>query len=156
MGITSCPDLRFYWSEDKTFRVPGIANVMSRDRFLLIRKFIYYNDNHEAKNSDDPLRKIRVLYNSILKTCFKYWTPHSKLVVDESMIAYNGDHPLAVYMPRKPIRNGFKMFVLSDSTGYVIRFFPSFGRVKDTTEKIVLELLQKDFLMNRFHVYFDK
>ena len=45
--------------------------------------------------------------------------PDGSLSIDESMIRFNGRHKDIVYMPLKPIKYGFKVFILADSTtGY--------------------------------------
>ena len=47
-----------------------------------------------------------MIYNSISLSSQKYWTPQSKLTIDESMVAYNGDHAGTVYMPANPLEMG--------------------------------------------------
>lgn len=92
MGLTSCFNIREYWSKDDTFRIPGIARVMTRDRFDDIKRFIYFNDNTEAAQSEDCLRKLRMIYDSISQACQNHWLSKPKLTIDESMIAFSGDH----------------------------------------------------------------
>ena len=105
MGINPAPQLRFYWNKDKRFRIPGIADAMTRDRFELIKRFLYFNDLEEAENPGDSLRKLRTIYESISKACLYNWKGEAQLSVDESMIPFSGDHSGSVYIPRKPIKN---------------------------------------------------
>ena len=40
------------------------------------------------------------------------------------MIAYKGRHKLKIYMPKKPIKFGFKVYMLCDcETGITINFY---------------------------------
>ena len=156
MGITPAPNYRLYWTKDKQFRISGIAEVMSRDRFEQIKRFIYFNTFQEANRSEDSLRKLKSIYNAISKSCKDHWKGSTNLSIDEPMIAFSGEHCGTVYVPRKPIKNGFKMFVLADVTGYVIKFFPSFLRVKDTVQRIVFDLISDVLTPNNHHLFMDK
>jgi Transposase IS4 len=56
---------------------------------------------------------------SIVKSnCKALWSPCSHLAVDEAMIAYKGRTHHKVKLPNKPIKKGYKVWVLGDS-GYV-------------------------------------
>jgi len=106
LGINSCPELPIYWSRDESFRIPGITRVMPRDRFFAIQQFIYFNDLKEGKEGTDSLRKLRSVFDSISQSSQDLWLPRAKLVIDESMVAFSGEHAGAVYLPRKPVKNG--------------------------------------------------
>ena len=71
-----------------------------------------------------------MLFHEISQTSRRCWPPQSKLTIDESMVAFNGNHLEKAYIPHRPIKNGFKMSVYADISGYAIRVFPSFGRPK--------------------------
>jgi len=129
---------------------PTVGRVMTRDRFFLIKKFIYFNDLREGRGGTDSLRKLRRVFESISEASRKLWLPRAKLVIDGSMVSYAGDHAGAVYMPRKPIKNGFKIYVLADYTGYAIKFFPAFDRDNDNVLSIVSDLLGENFLHKGF------
>ena len=156
MGITPAPNHEYYWNKDDKFRMRGIADVMPRDRFLQIKRFLYFNDYSEAKQSEDRLRKLKMIYASISQSCVNYWASTTHLSIDESMIAYTEDNVDIVYMPRKPIKNGFKMFVLADFNGYVMNFFPSFIYSKNTLRDIVFQLLPENLKNEGYHLYMDK
>ena len=156
MGITPAPHNRLYWSKDLKFRNQGIADVMSRDRFDLIKKFLYFNTLNEGKKSNETLRKLKVIYDGVSKACINNFKGSVHLSVDESMIAFSGDHAGTIYLPRKPIKNGFKRYVLASSDSYVINFFPSFMTGKDTVIQIVFDLLSKVKIDEGTHLYMDK
>ena len=55
----------------------------------------------------------------IVKQNYKtLWSPSSHLAVDEAMIAYRGRSVDKVKLPNKPIKEGYKVWVLGDA-GYV-------------------------------------
>lgn len=159
MGIMKAPNYEFYWAKDPIFRYPGIADAMTKDRFILLQKFVYYVDpQSDPRNTEDPILKFRRLYDAVSEKCSNYWTHNTNtLTIDESMVAFSGRHSGRVYMPRKPIRNGFKIYMLSDSQGYVLRLIPSFCfKGKDhTVEKVVLSLLE-GYEDQNFHVFMDR
>jgi len=62
--------------------------------------------------SEDPFYKIRPLINHII-----YFTKlpltEQRLTIDESMIRFNGRSKMKLFMPLKPIKYGFKVYVHS-------------------------------------------
>jgi len=53
MGLIYKPRLHMYWSGDEILRTPVFGQVMSRDRFLLILRFLHFNDN-DLYDAKDP------------------------------------------------------------------------------------------------------
>ena len=155
MGITPAPSYKFYWTKDTDFRLNGIANTMSRDRFIDINKFISFYDPRNNTQPKGALFKLQSIYDAISIACQKYWIEKHKLSLDESMVAFTGNHSGRVYIPRKPVKNGFKIFVLADSSGYAIKFFPSFIYDKYTVMDVVNDLLY-DYIGKGYHVYMDR
>ncbi|ERL91043.1 hypothetical protein D910_08385 [Dendroctonus ponderosae] len=47
----------------------------------------------------------------------KYYNPHNCIAIDESMIKFKGRSALKQYMPKKPIKQGYKIWALADSEG---------------------------------------
>ena len=65
--------------------------------------------------------KIRPLVKRFLRVSQSLYNPEHNLTIDsESMIKFNGRSKYKVYMPQKPIKYGFKAYVLAEATsGYV-------------------------------------
>ena len=61
MGIIKSSNYRLIWSQDPLIRIFGIANVMPRDRFELIKRHIYFSDLSHDSN-DGPI-KIRTIFD---------------------------------------------------------------------------------------------
>ena len=56
--------------------------------------------------------------STIRQNCQILWYPSSHLAIDEAMVAYRGRTSHKVKLPNKPIKEGYKIWVLGDS-GYV-------------------------------------
>ena len=79
------------------------------------------------------LGKVRPLLDHINDACLANFHPEQNLSVDESMVPYFGRHGAKQYIHGKPIKFGYKMWVLATRLGYVVRFYPYQGA--GTTDK---------------------
>jgi len=129
--------------------------MMPRDRFLEIKKFLYFTS--EMQDQTDPLSKIRPFYDTILKACKENWISTQNVSIDESVISFTGRHSGVVYMPRKPIKNGFKIYVLADYLSYVVNFIPSFcfSNKEHNVKNIVWNLVE-DYGFKGYHLFMDR
>lgn len=120
MGIVKKPDVREHWATDPLLDTPIVRKVLTRERYLDIRRNFRMLDEEKAAY-DDPLRKIRNFINKVIENSRKHYTPTKSLSLDESMIAFKGRHKFKVYMLRKPTKHGFKAYVLAESsTGFAL------------------------------------
>ena len=112
------------------------------------------------------MTKVRLLYNSINKRCLKYFSDLSSIYVDKSKLPYYGRHSSKQRIAGKPIRMGYKMWVLEKSNGYVVQF-DLYQGAKDQNlsrksavnrglgEKVVLDFLNSLRQKLSYHVFFD-
>lgn len=165
MGFHSLPSLRMYWSGDHNFHVPRIAKIMSLKRFLKIIRFIHLNDNSCMPNKDNPnfdrLYKIRPLIQHLSKTFKKAFNPSRYLSIDESMIGFKGRSSIKQYLPMKPIKRGFKVWVVACAvSGYMIGFQIYEGKTSTCIEGTLGERtvlsLAKSFEMLGYCLFFDR
>ena len=97
--------------------------LMSEDHWRDINSHLHFIDESEDKNENDPLYKIRPLIDHIIRKSQKLYSPKQGLTIDESMIKFRGRSRFKVYMPLKPIKYGFKAYVLSEaSTDYMLNW----------------------------------
>jgi len=62
------------------------------------------------------------------------YKPSGTVAVDESITAFKGRSSLKQYMPMKPIKRGYKVWNLADSsTGYVLSFDVYAGKNMDSS-----------------------
>lgn len=119
-GIVKKSDVKDYWTESVLFGTPGFARIFSRDHFIAMKRALNFVDEQTADKSD-ALYKVRPLIDHIISISRKLYTPEQFLTIDECMIRFNGRSHMKVYMPLKPIKYGFKAYILSEaSSGYII------------------------------------
>lgn len=127
MGFHTLPSLKQYWSTDKNFHVSRVANIMTQKRFLQILRNNHLNDNNKmpkrGERGFDKLYKLRPLIESLNKKCKRLHLPCRHMSVDESMVGFKGRCSMKQYMPMKPTKRGFKIWVLAcSSVGYMLSF----------------------------------
>nr|CAH7769898.1 unnamed protein product [Callosobruchus chinensis] len=74
------------------------------------------------------------------------------------MIKFKGRSSLRQYMPMKPIKRGYKVWIRADETGYVCQFQIYTGKVSDASEKNLGARVVKDLthlIGKGHHLYFD-
>ena len=133
MGVHRLPRFKLYWSTDPFFRIQGIADVMPRNRFMKLLNNFHISDNSTAVPRDDPafdrLRKVRPLLTKMNNLFQKNAVSTYSQSIDEAMILFKGRSSLRQYMPLKPTKRGYKVWVRADSkSGYVYQFDIYTGR----------------------------
>ena len=91
MGIVHKPKLDLYWSTDIYYSTPILAQIMSRNRFLLLWKSLHFNNN-ETRDVDnvDPLYKVQPLIDLLHERFRKVYYLGMKLSMDGSLVFYKG------------------------------------------------------------------
>ena len=164
MGVNRLPEIRDYWSTDPALHYAPIADRISRDRFEEITRFLHFVDNTSlpapGHPSYDRLQKVAPVLKEVNEACRRLYYPHCQLSVDEAMVAFKGQSSMKQYVPKKPIKRGFKIWVLADAlNGYFCNIMPYTGAtgsspVHGLGEKVVLRLTTPYFGQNH-HVYCD-
>ena len=123
MGIIRFQNYSMYWeSGTRLFNCPGMKDLFTLQRFRDIWSCICFRDIEED-DEEDRLFKIRAVISTILTNSQTFYTPDCDLYVDEAMISFSGRHNLVQCMPFKPIKYGFKAFVLCESkSSYVLNW----------------------------------
>lgn len=137
MGVKKLPSYRDYWSTQTELRDSYISTLMSRTRFDLFGNF-YLNDNAlQPDRGDfnyDKLYNLRPFLDSLLHYYSFYYKMHDTISIDESMICFKGRSSICQYMPKKPIKWGYKLWTWEDITGYIDEFQIYAGKVEETVE----------------------
>lgn len=163
MGIKKLPSYRDYWSSSLELRDSYIASTMSVNRFGWLLSNLHINDNSKMPTRDSPnydkLYKVRPLLEKLTETYKTCYAPSEFQAIDESMIPFKGRSCLKQYMPDKPTKRGYKVWVRADSYGYVVQFQIYEGKRKDIVEKNlglrVVKELTIDLVGKNYSVYFD-
>lgn len=163
MGIKKLPSYRDYWSSNFAIRDNFISSVLPRDRFVWLLGNIHLNDNILMPKRDQPnydkLYKLRPLINKLSETFLSSLKPTKNQSIDESMIRFKGRSSLKQYMPLKPVKRGYKVWVRADESGYACQFQIYTGKSENTAEKdlgarVVIDLT-RDLVGMGHHIYFD-
>lgn len=124
MGLKKLPSIRDYWSSNVQLRDSYISSIISRNRFFFLLYRIHLNDNESMPRKGDPtydkLYKVAPMINHLSENFLKFYKPTKEQAIDESMIRFKGRSTLKQYLPQKPIKRGFKVWVRADKYGLSI------------------------------------
>jgi len=126
MAMKKLPSYRDYWLSSSDLHDHFIAPLMQMNRFGWLLGHLHLNDNSvQPKKGDiyyDKLFKIRPLLSRLCQTFSECYSPHKNVAVDESMVKFKGRSTIKQYMRDKPIKRGFKIWMLCDSSSYNLKF----------------------------------
>jgi hypothetical protein len=139
MGLVDVPNIKDYWKHDNFFGQDFVRQSgMSRSRFLNILAALHISDLDEDAENDrkkksgkqyDPLFKVKPLLNEIEVACHTFYNPGQDISIDERMVASKGRFGMKQYIKDKPVKWGFKLWVLACSkTGYTYKFDVYIGK----------------------------
>ena len=111
---------RDYWSIDPDLRCDAFCTAISRNRFFEIKTVLHAANNQHL--SDCRMAKVKPLYDILNKKLRRFGVVHEDLSIDESMVPYYGRHSCKQFIRGKPIRFGYKLWVLASSTGLLYHF----------------------------------
>jgi hypothetical protein len=123
MSVDHVPNSRSYWS-DNLGNIP-IKNCMSMNNFERIKRFLHFNNNnldlppnHEDR---DRLFKIHPIVE-LLKAKFSSVPFDEFLALDEQLCPTKARSYMKQYLPLKPHKWGYKLFILYGVKGYAYNF----------------------------------
>jgi hypothetical protein len=163
MGIKKYPMYKNCWSSDPALRDNYISANMPRNRFSWLLGYIHLNNNSQmpkkGEEGYDKLCKIRPMLERLSKTYLKSYRPPKMQAINESIIRFKGRSSIKQYMPLKPIKRGYKVWIRTYSNGYISQFEIYTVKVGQITEKCLgsrVVKTQTTDLFGKFHkVYFD-
>ena len=136
MSITKISNTRLHWSAHSFNE--KIKSLMSRKRWESIKSNLHLVDNDNL-NKDDKLGKVRLLIDHLQKA-FREIPKEENLSIDEQMVPFKGASSLKQYIPKKPTKWGYKLFILADNNGLVYDFFPYTGPIPAVTRPGIPDL----------------
>ena len=102
MGVDRRPKLSMYWSQDFLLNTPAFSTLMSRDRFLLIRRFLHFVNNSDYERGvSGKLFKIKPVLEYFQKKFKSLFNPGKFFAVDESLLLWKGRLGWKQYIPKK-------------------------------------------------------
>uniref|UniRef100_W5LLL1 PiggyBac transposable element-derived protein 4-like n=1 Tax=Astyanax mexicanus TaxID=7994 RepID=W5LLL1_ASTMX len=168
-GLVKPSTVRDLWRKDRLHTFPFPASVIAGYRYEAIFWNLHMSDIEEDVKNDglkgtskhDRLGRLRPLMDDIQIACKAYYQPDQNLSIDERMVATKSRIGFKQYMRDKPIKWGFKLFVLADSkNGYTCGFNIYQGRSPSPSGKglgydAVMDLLSAASVGTGYHIYVD-
>ena len=115
MDIKRLPSYRDYWSSNPQLNDAYISSSMPVERFSFLPSNLHLNDQtKKPKKGDanfDKLYKIRPSIQKISETYLHYHDLIREQSIDESMVKFKGRSTMKQYMPQKPIKREYKVWV---------------------------------------------
>jgi len=113
-----------------------------------------------SSSPPDRLWKVRPVISAVVAACRTNYQPHRENSIDEAMVAFKGRSSMKQYVPKKPVKRGFKVWVRADShNGYISDFDVYTGKKGDTAEVglggSVVKRLTRDLVGKYYHIYMD-
>lgn len=118
---------RMYWETSEDVHNIAVSKAMSRNRFEEILRYIHFCDNSKL-TSNDRFGKVRPVWSMLNERWLQYFPGDPYLAIDESMIPYYGRYGAKQHIHGKPIRFGYKIWILSTRLGYVVQGEPYQGK----------------------------
>ncbi|KAI5625325.1 hypothetical protein C0J50_15184 [Silurus asotus] len=130
MAMVKLPSIIDYWRQSSIFTIPFPATILSRDRYRNILWNVHMshpdadkeNDRKSGTSEHDRLFRVKLIMDTIRKTCKAIYHPRRHLAVDERMVACKANTWRTQYMKAMPTKWVFKLFVVAPipSNGYTI------------------------------------
>ena len=114
MGLVRVGSYELYWSTASLYHGLWGRAFFTRLRFKALLAFL-----HVDAPDDDPtdrLHKVRFVYDKVRTASAQFWQPKQHVSLDERIIRFKGRHSMTVYVKNKPVKWGFKMYALCDSS----------------------------------------
>ena len=147
------PSIQHWWSTHDDLKVLPIQKAISRDRFQTILSNFHLNDNRLIDpDNRDKLYKVRPFLEHLSKVFIQNRSLNEYLCIDESMIRFKGRSTLKQYNPMKPIKRGYRLWSLSDDSGYIYKATVYTGKIEALNNIVKKEssLVSVDRLSNLY------
>ncbi|XP_058817071.1 piggyBac transposable element-derived protein 3-like [Topomyia yanbarensis] len=122
-SVAKFPNMKSYWCNK--YGYDPIRTTMPQNTFVKIGSVIHFNNNDKILPKDHPqhdkLYKIRPVIKS-LRERFGSIPMEQKLSIDEQMCATKIAHYMKQYLPNKPHKWGFKLYLLCSMDGFAHEF----------------------------------
>ena len=155
-GYHTVPGEHYYWSTGDDFSVPIFRETMPRERFKLIKRYLHLVDNEQLQMG--KMSKVDPFYDALVKNFQQFGIFHNHLSIDEEMIPYHGHHSAKMFIKMKPIKFGFKLWMLCSADGFPYNIQIYTGKSEDTGplgQRVVIKLLECVTDADNHIVYFD-
>ena len=113
-----------------------IIIIMSRNRWQEIKSNLHLANNANLSTNNDKMFKVPPMIDH-LRSKFKEIPKIQNLCIDEQIVPFRGASSLKQYVPNKPNKWGYKMFVLADEEGMTYDCMPYPGKIEPVDDPIM-------------------
>ncbi|XP_015111779.1 piggyBac transposable element-derived protein 4-like [Diachasma alloeum] len=156
MSFIQKPTIKMFLAKKRLLSTPGFNDIMSRNRFEFINKYLHFIDNSTRSSYTGPpqLFKIHPVIEHLQEKFRNSYLPDQKIAIDESLTLWKDRLSIKQFLPLKSAKFGVKWYQLCESTtGYLWNFVMYLGKdtdmecapcTRDTpkTSAIVLKLME--------------
>lgn len=161
-GYHTLPEESHYWSNQLDLGVSVVSDAMSSKRFQQMKRYFHVADNRHLEPGN-KVAKIKPLYDALNKNLTQFGVFHEQLSIDESMVPYFGKHSCKMFIRGKPIRFGYKIWVMAGKDGFPYHLKIYTGREEASTAsplgtrvvKHMVDAVQPHTTIENHHIFFD-
>lgn len=122
---------RLYWSRDDDVKCELVPRAFSRKGFEDIKRCFHLANNNDLPKGN-KMAKVQPLYDQLNRSLVQFGVFEESLSIDEQMVPYYGHHSCKMAMRLKPIRFGYKLWVLCTASGYPVMIIIYQGKAGPT------------------------
>ena len=115
-----------FWEDREDTGNSLVKKAMPWDTFSRVIRCTYFVDGTKV-DEQDGFWKVRLLFDQLNKTARQYVPATENVCVDEALINYFLPHPLKPFFRGRPIRLGYKVWILATSAGELLACQPHAG-----------------------------
>lgn len=132
-GVVSQSRRRDYWSSNNVKKNIAISLSIGQRRYESIFSKLHFCPT-DAVPSNDKFMKVRMLVSKLNRLFLLHCPRGNCYSIDESMIPYFGRHGCKQFIRGKPVRFGYKIWMLATSSGYCVQLQPYPGLAEKASE----------------------
>lgn len=141
-GYNRLPHPELHWSLDEDLRATFVSQKMTKNRYKEIKQYIHFADNTKLPRKN-TLGKLKPLFDMLNNNLKQFGIFERDLNIDKIMVPYYAQHKGKLHMTEKPIKLGYKLWILASSSGYPFHFSLYTGTEHKTglclREKLMME-----------------
>lgn len=137
-GLFPNPVEKKYWGENGYLTLKYFADIMTYNRFIMIKRLLHFNDPNDNQNlttAEKKLQKVQPVIDHLQRKFCSLYSPSQEIAIDESLLKWQGRLSFAQKIATKAAKVGIKSYELCESnTGYLWRFFIYTGKTNDFSD----------------------